>query len=267
MIKRDFISAIRPRVLQATTWAYGRFHLGERPRQGLRILMYHAVGTPVEDDVRDLYNIRKDLFVTHMRYLAENYKDHLVALDATALKSPSLKIAVTFDDGFRDNLSVAAPIMVELGIPFTVFVCTGAVAQHKPGFLSAAEVRELDSLPGAAVGSHSVSHAKLSECNDRQLKEELANSKAYLQDLLGREVDTISYPHGSVDRRVRDNAEQIGYRIGSTSRFDVNRPERDPLLLCRSMIAADDDLAILEQKLKGDWDWNRWRSFDPSVKI
>lgn len=220
--------------------------------------MYHAIGTPIESDDSGLYSVTSGRFEKHMRYLAGHYTDCLVPLAPSALTGDSFRIALTFDDGYRDNLSVAAPLLVELGIPFSVFVCTGAVAERRAGFLGPEDVCELAGLQGATIGSHSISHPRLVECNDRRLKEELAGSKAYLEDLLGKQVDSISYPDGLVDRRVRDMAENAGYDIGATSRFDINRPGRDSLLLCRSDIWADDDNLVFDQKLRGDWDWMRW---------
>lgn len=258
----SFTPFIRQQVLQAVTWIYSRIRFGGSPRSGLRILMYHAIGTPIEGDVRCLYNMTPARFEKHMRYLAKQYKDRIVSLNPLALRGDSLKFALTFDDGYRDNLSEAAPLLADLGIPFTVFVCTGAVAGRRAGFLNPEEVRELAGMPGVQIGSHCVDHARLTECDERRLNEELAGSKAYLEDLLGSEIVSLSYPHGAVNRKVRDTAESVGYRIGASSRFDINQSGRDPLLLCRTDIWADDDLPTFEQKLGGDWDWNRWRSAD-----
>lgn len=258
----NLIPASRLPVLRAVTWAYSRLRIGESPRTGLRILMYHAIGTLIEGDVRSLYNMTPALFEMHVHFLRKRYKDQIVPLVSPELKGDSLGIALTFDDGYRDNLSVAAPLLVELGIPFTVFVCTGAVAGRKAGFLDPNEVRELAGLPGVKIGSHCVEHVRLTECGERRLNEELAGSKAYLEDLLGSEIDSLSYPHGAVNRRVRDVAARVGYRIGASSRFDINQPGRDPLLLCRTDIWAGDDLSIFEQKLRGEWDWMRWCSSD-----
>jgi peptidoglycan/xylan/chitin deacetylase (PgdA/CDA1 family) len=199
-----------------------------------------------------------------MRHLAHEYAGQFVPLDIGALKRVSTGIMVTFDDGYRDNLSIAAPLLVEFGIPFTVFVCTGAVAQRRAGFLGPDDVRELASLPGARIGSHSVMHARLTECDDRTLQEELSGSKIYLEDLLGSEVDALAYPYGAVNRRVRDLAERSGYRTGVTCRLDVNPPGRDRMLLCRTTIFADDEIAVFDQKLKGKCDWYRWRHADPT---
>ena len=264
-MKRELVAALKPQGLRFATWAYSKFRSSGSPRPGLRILMYHAIGTPIEGDTRGLYNMKIEQFERHMRHLAQYWREALLPLRPVAPVGGELRIAVTFDDGYQDNLSVAAPLLVDLGIPFTVFVCAGAVAQRQIGFLGPEEVRELASLPGVQIGSHSLSHANLTRCNDHRLKEELAGSKFYLEELIGREVVSLSYPHGDVDLRVRDAAAKVGYQIGGTSRFDVNLDGRDPLLLCRTDIWAGDDLAVFQQKLRGDWDWNRWRALDPAM--
>ncbi len=226
--------------------------------------MYHAVGRSVGDQAGDRYNLTFPQFQSQMRHLAAHYPGCFVPFDSRMSNSDGLRIAVTFDDGYLDNLTLAAPLLVELGIPFTVFVCTGAVAERKTGFLTPEQLRELAGLPGAKIGSHSITHPLLTACDEHALKQELHGSKAYLEDLLGREVDALAYPFGAVNRRVRDAAENLGYRVGATTRFDINLPTRDPLLLSRTHIWAGDDVAIFEQKLRGDWDWLRWRHADPA---
>ena len=263
MTRPEPISAMRTRAYRAAIWAYARVRRGGPPKEGLRVLMYHSIGTPVEGDTRGQYNISYALFERHMRYLAEYYAQDLIPIDSHATAEGRLRIAVTLDDGYRNNLQVAAPLLVELGIPFTVFVCTGAVVGRQADFLQPEDVRQLARLRGATIGSHSVSHSHLSRADDRKLYKELRDSKAYLEELLGAGIDLLSYPHGAVDRRVRDAAENVGYRIGATSRFDINRPGQDPLLLCRTDIWADDDIRVFQQKLRGDWDWYRWRTADP----
>ena len=258
----DPISTIRPYALSAITFAYTKLNFAKYPQTGLRVLMYHAIGTSIENDTRSLYNMTPKQFKKHMRHLVEYYKNYLVPFNSSALEGNSLKIALTFDDGYRDNLTVAAPILAKLGIPFTIFICTGAVAESRTGFLTPEDVRELAALQGAKIGSHTISHSRLTECDDSQLKEELIGSKNYLEDLIGSEVNMLSYPHGAVNNRVRDFVEKAGYQIGATSRFDLNEFGRDPLLLCRTDIWAQDNLSIFEQKLQGNWDWNRWRSID-----
>lgn len=231
---------------------------------GTRILMYHAIGTNVDGDTLGLYNLSPERFESHMRILASNHRDRLRSLDEESLRNDVPGIMVTFDDGYRDNLTAAAPVLVRLGIPFTVFVTTGPMLAAAPGRLGPDDLRALDNLPGATIGAHGVTHARLAECGDHQLRQELAGSKAYLEDILGHPVYSMSYPHGSVNRRVRDAAEEAGFQIGATSRFNINSPGRDPLLLCRTDIWSGDTDQDFSGKLAGYWDWRRWRHSDPS---
>ncbi|NBQ40300.1 MAG: polysaccharide deacetylase family protein [Alphaproteobacteria bacterium] len=174
------------------------------------------------------------------------------------------RVAVTFDDGYRDNLRIAAPVLNKHQIPFTVFVCTGFMRDGSGNFLAPAEVRELAAMPGVTIGSHGATHTPLTNLNDRTLHTELVASKSELENITGREVAAISYPHGAVDRRVRAAAAAAGYKYGACSRFDINAPNRDPLLLCRTDIHAGDSLRVFKQKLHGDWDWYKWRNRDPA---
>ena len=124
---------------------------------------------------------------------------------------------------------------------------------------------EIAALPGVSIGSHGATHTPLTQLDARALENELLTSKRTLEDITGRAITSLSYPHGAVDRRVRDAAAAAGYAIGASSRFDINAAGRDPLLLCRTDIHGNDSLRVFNQKLNGDWDWYRWRNPDPAL--
>ncbi len=233
-------------------------------RPGLRVLMYHAVGSSAVDDALGIYTISPELFAQQIAALAGHDRASIVSLEQGLAATAPQRVAVTFDDGYRDNLYRAAPILLQHGIPFTVFVCTDFIGQASGNCLTRGEVRELAMLPGVTIGSHGATHAPLTRLDARALNDELSSSKACLEDLTGRAVTSISYPHGAVDRRVRDATAAAGYAIGACSRFDINDTARDPLLLCRSDILGIDSVRVFRQKLHGDWDWYRWRSADPA---
>lgn len=234
------------------------------PAAGLRILLYHAVGTRIDEDRLGIYTISPKLFEKHIETLA-NYPGNALTALADGLHGNGLRTAVTFDDGYKDNLRVAAPILLKHNIPFTVFVSTSFVKKRAASHLSPEEIKELASLPGATVGTHGVTHVPLTQCSDAELKAELSASRKYLEDLLGKQVNTMSYPHGAVDRRVRDGVEDAGYTLACCSRFDINKPGRDPLLLCRTDILGTDPIRVFGQKLHGDWDWYSRRHREPVV--
>lgn len=234
------------------------------PAEGLRVLMYHAIGTPAFGDTLGLFSMLPERFWQHMALLAEWQQGQVVAFDATATAGTGCRVAITFDDGYLDNLEVVAPILGKLGLPFTVFVTSEFVRNGKSGFLSPDALRALAALPGAQIGAHGANHVDLTQCDEVTLRNELTSSRHYLEDVLGREIRTLAYPYGAVDRRVRDAALAAGYQLGACSLAGINSPARDPLLLARTEIVSFDNERVFAQKLHGDWDWYRWRTQDPA---
>jgi peptidoglycan/xylan/chitin deacetylase (PgdA/CDA1 family) len=162
-------------------------------------------------------------------------------------------IAVTFDDGFDDVLRVAAPVLAERGVPFSVYVTTSFLG--RPGYLTEAGLRELAAAPGVTIGAHGVTHAVLTRCDDDTLRHELAGARAQLADLVGRDVEELAYPHGVVDGRVRAAAADAGYARAVTSRYGVNTATTDPLLLRRVEVVTADRARDVVAKSTGRWDW------------
>lgn len=222
-----------------------------------RILMYHAVGTPVPGDRLGLYNLEPARFRAHMTWLAASARP-LRSLGELAEDPRRDGVAITFDDGFRDTLHGAAPILVERGLPFTIFATSAYVRSGGPTYLSPGELRELASLPGVTVGAHGATHVRLTACDDERLREELTSSRLYLEDLLQQPVTIMSYPHGAVDARVRAAVAEAGYTLAACSRFGAHQPTGDPLRLRRIEIWRTDEPRDLAGKLRGDWDWRAW---------
>lgn len=229
-------------------------------RRGLRILTYHAVGSSAYGDYLGLNTISVERFHEHLDILANMPTAPLLPL---AITRDQLKVAVTFDDGYADNLYVAAPLLVERNIPFTVFVTSDFIRGQVDGFLSPSDIIQLSRVPGATIGAHSRSHCNLTKCGKEELRAELEDSKHYLEDLIGMPVTSLAYPYGAADMRVRDAAQCAGYEIGASCRFDINRVQHDALMLNRCTILCNDSRRVIRQKLRGDWDWYRWRSVDP----
>lgn len=231
------------------------------PIHGFRVLMYHSVNSGAGGNQSnvpfDIFTVHPQLFKIHIKALIESPTFSIVNL-AEGLGSNlpnSRTVAITFDDGYRDNLYTAAPILVELGIPFTIFITSESIKNGKTGFLTSSEVRELSDLPGVNIGAHGATHTPLTGLDDTELANELLSSKHYLEDIIGKEIIAVSYPHGAVDLRVRDAVIKAGYKIGACSRFGVNKNTHDPLALRRTVILTYDSKRVFMQKLHGDWDW------------
>lgn len=164
-------------------------------------------------------------------------------------------IAVTFDDGYKDNLYAAAPILVDYRVPFTLFVTAGFLGESSSVFLSKNELKRLSGMAGVTVGSHGMTHSRLTGMDDKSLKAELIQSRARIEDIIGKKVEMLSYPFGKVDHRVVSAAIEAGYRLGAGSRFGNNSDDTNRMVLRRTEIWRDDSRKVFCQKYRGSWDW------------
>jgi len=131
-----------------------------RNRQlGIRILLYHSVGTDLPHDTYGV-SMSVEAFKEQIRIISEDRKIEVIPLrlpeDSLSLveNDGELKITITFDDAYRDNLYTASPVLLEWGVPFTVFVTAGFLKKNSSIYLSIEELKELSGLPGITVGSH-----------------------------------------------------------------------------------------------------------------
>jgi peptidoglycan/xylan/chitin deacetylase (PgdA/CDA1 family) len=160
-------------------------------------------------------------------------------------------LAVTFDDAFATVGSAAVDVLRDLGVPATIFVPTAFPDTHGPlvwpgmeewpGGPHAGELRclgwdELGALAdeGWEIGSHTVTHPRLTQLDDQRLADELAESRRTVEARLGRACTSIAYPYGDVDARVVAAAGRAGYVAAAAL---PSRPHRDEPL-CWPRIGA-----------------------------
>ena len=239
--------------------AYGLFTRYRKTKCGLRILLYHSIGSKLPHDTYGM-SISQELFARQVRSFIQN-KSEFTPLESPSHKSLRIRtnsnpqIAITFDDGYKDNLYTAAPILLEHGIPFTVFVTVRFIEDNSATYLDKKELSELSMLRGVAIGSHGTTHGELTKLDDDALRAELIESRSRIEDIIGRRVEMLSYPHGKVDKRVTDIAFESGYRLGARSRFGINCVDSDRMVLNRTEIWATDSERVFQQKCTGSWDW------------
>jgi peptidoglycan/xylan/chitin deacetylase (PgdA/CDA1 family) len=151
------------------------------------------------------------------------------------------RLAVTFDDALRSVLDLAVPVLDQLGLTATVFVPTafpdgdGPVAW--PGvdhWLDGPHARELESMSwaqlralaerGWEIGSHTVSHPRLTQLGDAALEAELVDSRRACEAAVEAPCTSIAYPYGDVDARVVAAARTTGYANGAALPIRPHRP-------------------------------------------
>ncbi|MHB1128770.1 MAG: polysaccharide deacetylase family protein [Ilumatobacteraceae bacterium] len=233
---------------------YGAKHRFSGSPQGLRILMYHSIASHVSSNTNDLYSISQRRFKTHLDYLQGQQLDPDLAVHPfTAL--PKTGISFTFDDGYRDNLEVAAPLFGEYGFSFHVFINPRFVLSGERQYLTVQSLHELARIPGVSIGAHGYSHRKLTKCTRSELDYELVASKQWIEDAIGMEVTTMAYPHGAVSAEVQRATVDAGYTVAVSSKFGIVTSASNRLALERTDIWSTDTIRTFRSKLHGNWDW------------
>lgn len=254
------IVATQSKAAQWLSRALGPLTTGRRS-DGLRVLLYHSVGKGLPEPASGL-SVPAERFQEQMRWLQSESGCEVVSLEDGAHRmaagSRASLVAVTFDDGFRDNLLVAAPTLSSLRIPFTVFVTAEHVERAEMGesrYLGVKELQDLVRVDGGSVGAHGYTHRPLTRLMNGELEHEMLGAKQYLENIVGRPVTAISYPHGAVNDRVRRAAFSSGFRLGATSFVGLNRRGTPPLMIRRTEILGDDGLQEFQLKVQGGYDW------------
>lgn len=207
--------------------------------------MYHQIASvPRSIDPLGLA-VSPAVFKAQMAYMSNHgYRcinlSQIVQRVSSGLVCPDKCFAITFDDGYLDVYTSAAPIIQEYGFTATVFVVTECVGRAgetvaweggcPSRFLSWADVRELSRF-GISVGSHTLSHPSLPQLDEPVALREIRDSKAVIEDKLGKEVSQFSYPYSRFDSRIQRIAIESGYEAccgadrGAWSRYNLWRAQ------------------------------------------
>jgi peptidoglycan/xylan/chitin deacetylase (PgdA/CDA1 family) len=128
-------------------------------------------------------------------------------------------LSITFDDGYRDNVEVAALILRKLHLPATFFVTTGFIGSQivppwdqdlprQPGWMTWDQVRALAAM-GFEIGSHTDTHVDLARADPEIVRNDLAASQRMLTAALGAPVRLFAYPFGGSDHITPDARELV----------------------------------------------------------
>ena len=175
------------------------------------ILVYHTISSPAEPLPGDI-DISPERFERQLRWLSRWRQ--VVRLDETldqqSRNSRARGVAITFDDGFRDNLTVALPVLEKYRLPITLFVVAGFVGQH--GYLSEDDLRELARHPLVTIGAHGLWHRHFTRLSSDEARQELRESRSRLRNITGRKIDLMAWPFGECDAGLERLSEECGYR-------------------------------------------------------
>lgn len=222
----------------------------KRNEMDSRVLMYHSVYEDKLDRI-DHFSVSKDNFYKQMKFL----KDNSMKLVHFGEEKPGEKcVAITFDDGFQDNLLTVAPIMEDLNIPWTIFIVTDFLDNSYQNFLNIDGLKTLSQFKMVRIGAHGKTHRPLKSLSFEDAKKELSSSKNTLESILNIEINSMSYPHGSRSLELSEAAKNIGFdNIGNS--LPLPKEDNLPNEINRIAIYDYDSVSDLRNKLFGKWDW------------
>ena len=185
-------------------------------------LTYHRIGQGNDSYTVNQQQLREQLGrLRGEGYVVEGF-EQLEARLRSGRALPGRYAVLTVDDGYESAMH-AMESFAERGC-FATFFLTRDRCVNRPGFLSASEIREIRD-DGISVGTHGASHQKLTFLSEEICLQELADSKAWLEDVTGEEVRYMAAPGGFINRRVLRLAQGLGYVLVGTCRERMNSPE------------------------------------------
>jgi peptidoglycan/xylan/chitin deacetylase (PgdA/CDA1 family) len=229
---------------------------------GVRILCYHRVSRD-----RDVLAVSPDAFRRQLDAVRASGA-RVLRLDAALelFSSPveDFCVCVTLDDGYRDALEIAAPILREFDVPATVYLPTAMIdgtapydwygKRKAPPALDWDGARELIAGGLIDVQAHTRTHARLTALDDDTARWEFETSKADIERNLGVTVTSISYPAGLYGPRDVRLVHETGYRAAVTCRSGLNASGVALAELRRTLIGPRDDIRRFRAKLDGQLD-------------
>lgn len=151
-------------------------------------------------------------------------------------------VTTSWDDGHPLDLRVAERLAAR-GMAGTFYVPVRYDAVKR---MSISQLRQLRAL-GMEIGSHTVSHPRLSEVGDDAAFRELRESRETLEDMLGEPVTSFCYPEGKVRSGLGELVRAAGYTLARTTFAFRNNLSFDPLAMPVSVQLYRHSRAILSR--------------------
>lgn len=212
------------------------------------VLMYHHIKEPLSpkrDRIDYGLSVTPSSFNQQMSSLA-SHGFSTIAVDQIFKPDQNKKISLTFDDGYKDIITNAYPIMQQYNYTGTVFIITAFIGRD--GYLSSDDIKQL-LASGWTLGSHTVSHPELNRLNSETASLEINSSKSQLESIFDVHITTICYPAGKYSKEIMDQVENAGYAFATTTKYGVQNSLPNRFQIKRLRISGSDDLISFERKI------------------
>ena len=200
----------------------------QAPRS-IPVLMYHrVVPDSGQQPVHGIW-VRESAFARQLESLhqrgfnAITFREYDLFLQGEK-PLPRRPIILTFDDGYADNYTIVLPLLQKYRFGAVIYAVTADDRrtnfwdkEETPApLLTHARLQELH-RSGIEIGSHTVTHPRLTEVDAGIARSEIANSKKRLEEILGTEVISFAYPYGALNSSVKEMVAEAGYNYAAAA--------------------------------------------------
>ncbi len=179
------------------------------------MLTFHRIVTHVERD--------HDVSWQSFRSLLDRLAATELAFTTELRRPLDRSLALTFDDGSEDHLSVAEELATRK-LPGVFFIPSGRVGTR--GGLTVADARRLPAL-GHAIASHARDHVPLAGLTRAELRVQVEESKARLEDVAAVRVSAFAPPGGIGHAALADELDRAGYDASRSTSWGFYRSADD----------------------------------------
>ena len=199
------------------------------------ILQYHHVS----EKLPAVTSVSSETFKSHLQYLKTN-NFNVVPLDTLLNHLKEGKtvnantVAITFDDGYDNNITDAAPILEAFNYPYTIFVNPQLIDEQQSYVMTWDQLRTL-AKRGALIANHSAKHDYLHKRLQgesqaqwyRRISHDITWSEQRIHKEIGHHAKLLAYPYGEFNNALQRLVSDLGYTgigqhsgaVGVTSDF------------------------------------------------
>jgi len=234
-------------------------------KNGIRVLVYHSITDNLIEKEWEENTTPKDLFDKQLKYLKNNgyvavSLEKVFAYIKNNVIIPDNTVAITFDDGFRNNYTNALPILEKYKFPATIFITVDFLRDYSGSdlYLNCSEIKNMIKSGLISFGSHGLTHRALTTVKKRELDKEISLSKERLENIINNKTIFFAYPFGhsgSYNSNIKQMLKRHGFKAAFTTISGINNFKSDPFLLRRNRISWLDDLYEYEKHMRGAYDW------------
>lgn len=213
------------------------------------ILAYHAVSESVHPRFAR-YAVTPRELDEQLAWLTSDGRSFLTVseyADALARPAgpPARAVVLTFDDGFRDFLQAALPVLQRHGATATLFVPTAHIGgtsrwlhAQGEGARPLLDWSELDEVrrAGVEIGGHGHTHPQLDRLSPADALHEVSQCRSLLEERLNTRVRTFAYPFGYHHAAARRAVREAGYDSACEMRHLMSSAADDPYALRRLLV-------------------------------